>query len=228
MKKTYRKEIKYYINYIDYLNLKLKLKHLLTLDKHANPEGYFVRSLYFDNKSNSFYYDKINGVDNRKKYRIRIYNLNHYPIKFEIKSKTGHFICKESFNLRKHDIQDIIKGRYEVLLNYNNATANKLYTNFKKDSFRPVILIDYRRDAFFYEPLDLRITFDHKITKNETQLEDIFNSSIAGSNIIPDKKFILEIKFLNAIPAWIKNLLPIENFEFCAISKYALSRYIER
>jgi SPX domain protein involved in polyphosphate accumulation len=92
-----RQELKYYISYIDYLNLKSRLKALFSSDRNGNEEGYYhVRSLYFDNKLNKNYYQKMAGVEKRNKYRIRIYNLNLNPVKLEIKSKINNAISKES------------------------------------------------------------------------------------------------------------------------------------
>lgn len=92
-----RRELKYFINYIDYLNLKSKLLTIFSKDRNGNPKGYYyVRSLYFDNKSNDNYYEKIAGVEKRSKYRIRIYNLCLNPVKLEIKAKMNNVIFKES------------------------------------------------------------------------------------------------------------------------------------
>lgn len=44
-----RRELKYYINYIDYLNLKSRLQAVFSRDRNGYPEGYYhVRSLYFN------------------------------------------------------------------------------------------------------------------------------------------------------------------------------------
>jgi hypothetical protein len=47
------------------------------------------------------------------------------------------------------------------------------------------------------------------------------------SDVLSSRKIIMEVKFNNTIPVWIKNILQLERFEWCAISKYTLSRYIE-
>jgi hypothetical protein len=223
-----RRELKYYINYIDYLNLKSKLSIVFSRDRNSNAEEYYlVRSIYFDNKLNKNYYEKIAGVEKRNKYRIRIYNLKSDTVKLEIKSKINNVILKESTFISAKDIKKIISGNYSCLLNYRNPIANKVYCEFNKDYYRPVIIIDYKRYAYYFDLNNIRVTFDRKIRKNEVDLDDLFKNYIDMSYVLNNNKIIMEIKYNHAIPVWIKNILQIQRFERCAISKYTLSRYIE-
>ena len=71
-----RNELKYYISFGEYIILSNKLKKILKKDKYCkNEEGYFIRSLYFDSVNNKAFHEKMAGVENRKKYRLRIYNF---------------------------------------------------------------------------------------------------------------------------------------------------------
>ena len=77
-----RHELKYYISYPEYYNLVSRLSVSMRRDEHAAAtNGYFIRSLYFDDMYNSAYYDKEAGVMERSKYRIRIYNNSPKQIK---------------------------------------------------------------------------------------------------------------------------------------------------
>ncbi|MDD3818295.1 MAG: polyphosphate polymerase domain-containing protein [Actinomycetota bacterium] len=223
-----RRELKYYINHIDYINLKNRLSTIFTPDKNANSEGYYlVRSLYFDNKSNNNYYEKMSGVENRNKYRIRIYNLSTSPIKLEIKSKAGNVILKESVSINATDAGKLVCGDCSFLPCYKNKTANKIYYNFTKDHYRPVVIIDYIRDAYYFDLNNIRVTFDRKIKKNEVDFDGLFKKNIDMSDVLGNSKIVMEIKYSGTIPVWIKNILQLDRFEWCAISKYTLSRYIE-
>ena len=223
-----RRELKYYINYIDYLNLKSKLSNVFTKDKNSNLEGlYCVRSLYFDNKSNDNYYEKIASLDKRKKYRIRIYNINADPVKLEIKSKFNNIILKNSIVINSQDIKKIMSGDYECLLAYNNPTANKIYYEFTKDFYKPVIIIDYKRDAYHLDLNNIRITFDSDLKKDEVNLNSLFSNDLKMSPVLNNNKVIMEIKYDLTMPVWVRNVLQLSRFERCAISKYSLSRYLE-
>lgn len=223
-----RQEIKYYINFIDYYNLSNIISKIFIKDSNSDKDGgYYVRSLYFDNKTNKDYYQKIDGIERRKKLRIRIYNYNSSPIKMEIKSKFNNFIIKESFSINNKDANEIISGDYSSLLNYKNVIALKIYKEFFKDFYRPVIQIDYRREAYSYDLNQIRITFDSKLRKSEINIGDLFVNNYNMSHVLNNNKIIMEIKFNNTLPSWIKNLLQLPRFERCAISKYTLSRYME-
>lgn len=228
----FRKEYKYFINYIDYLIIKNKIKNFLKVDQYCNNNNFYnVRSLYFDNKSNNCYYEKISGIENREKYRIRIYNLKEDPIRFEIKSKINNTIIKNFIIINSSDIKKIFNSDYTCLLNYKNPIASKIFYKFSRDFFKPVVIIDYKREAYYYN-IDndiIRITFDMELKKNETNLFDLFINNIKMDNVFSVRhKIIMEIKYKNFILLWLKKLLQLERFERCAISKYTLSRYIEQ
>jgi len=112
-------------------------------------------------------------------------------------------------------------------LSYTDPIANKIYVEFNKDYYRPVIIIDFVRNAYFYDLNDIRITFDRQLEKNEVNVYDIFEKNLKMDPFLSLNKIILEIKYNNILPLWIKNLLQISRFERCAISKYTLSRFIE-
>lgn len=69
----FRHEHKYLIEYDTYVRLKHSLKKVMTLDKHSsNDKGYHIRSLYFDDLYENALNEKLSGIVNRKKYRVRI------------------------------------------------------------------------------------------------------------------------------------------------------------
>lgn len=223
-----RYELKYYINFIDYFNISSIISKIFLKDPNNDKNGaYHIRSLYFDNKSNQDYHKKIDGVEKRKKFRIRIYNLNSSPIKLEIKNKFNNYIIKKSLNINTDDANEIISGNYNNLLNYKDAVAVNAYKEFLKDFYRPVILIDYKREAYNYDLNQIRINFDSQIKKREINLSNLYINDNNTFPVLKNDKIIMEIKFNGCLPTWIKNLLQLPRFERCAISKYTLSRYME-
>ena len=72
MKEGYRHEYKYLISACSAQLLKRRLPHVMARDPHAGPTGqYTIRSLYFDDGNYSAYEEKMSGVADRVKYRIR-------------------------------------------------------------------------------------------------------------------------------------------------------------
>ena len=94
----YRHELKYYITEGDYALLKRKLSLTMEQDAFAKKNGgeYFIRSLYFDDRDDSAFREKLDGTDERDKFRIRIYNMRDDVIKLECKHKSNGYIKKQS------------------------------------------------------------------------------------------------------------------------------------
>ncbi|MFR4998312.1 MAG: VTC domain-containing protein [Clostridium paraputrificum] len=80
----YRHEIKHFINYSDYLQIRNRLKHIASIDTSSTSNGrYKIRSLYFDNLYDKVLMEKINGFNKREKFRIRFYNNDTSFIRLE-------------------------------------------------------------------------------------------------------------------------------------------------
>ena len=88
IKSKSRHEMKYQTSAGELVLLKNRINHLVPLDAHVGPSGYYsIRSLYFDDYENRCYYENENGTDPREKFRIRIYNHSTERIKLECKRK---------------------------------------------------------------------------------------------------------------------------------------------
>ena len=91
MEKNFRHEYKFLISQNAARLLKLRLPCVMSRDPHAGPAGqYIIRSLYFDDPDFAAFRDKVDGVDNRTKYRIRCYNGDTSLCRLERKEKKGH------------------------------------------------------------------------------------------------------------------------------------------
>ena len=60
--------------------------------------------------------DKLAGVEERNKYRIRIYNFSDQKIRLEKKIKRGQYIAKQSLLLSRKEYNAILNNRPEFLL----------------------------------------------------------------------------------------------------------------
>ena len=110
-RKTDRHEIKYSVSVLQAELLKTRLGALLRPDPHVRPDGsYFIRSIYFDDPDFTAYNEKLAGVKERTKYRIRFYNHDDSVIFLERKSKDGDFSGKDSVPLTRAQAA-VILGR---------------------------------------------------------------------------------------------------------------------
>ena len=83
-----RHELKFFISPLEYQVLSRALDRVLWRDRNGDENNeYHIRSLYFDTRFNDALLDKINGVKDRDKFRIRIYNFSDKLIRMECKTK---------------------------------------------------------------------------------------------------------------------------------------------
>ena len=94
-----RHELKFIINEGTYLMLRARLAPLMTVDSHGLNGEYRVTSLYFDDVYNSAYWQKVNGIETRRKFRIRAYDLDPSLITLESKHKDASYVSKLSRRL---------------------------------------------------------------------------------------------------------------------------------
>ncbi|MBS4539371.1 polyphosphate polymerase domain-containing protein [Clostridium sp. D2Q-11] len=222
----FRHEIKYFINQIQAAELRLFLQQNMDLDPNCDETGsYWIRSLYFDTIDNKDYYEKIIGHNIRKKIRLRLYDIDSPSIKLEIKNKYDSYILKETVTMSRKDVHKLINGDSSPLLNYNKATAKKVFSFMHRDLYLPKIIIDYDREAYIYPFENIRVTLDknlaasfhsHDFFKDNKSMIPIFNSPI----------LILEVKYNHIIPIFFQNLLSNFEIQRSEISKYCLGRDI--
>jgi len=223
-----RSELKYFVNNNDYLILAKRLQYILKADKYSTPlTGYRVRSLYFDSYDDECLYDKQAGILVRKKYRLRIYDTKTQKAKFEIKHKQNNQIFKETAEISRQSAIKVINGEYEELLSYNNPVLTSIYTTFVTRHYQPRVIIEYFRDAFMYDHFNIRITFDKDLRCCSGNF-DLFSDKLPLIPVLESRNQILEIKFDQILPDYIRTMLQIGSFERTAISKYTLSRRFEK
>jgi hypothetical protein len=222
--KKLRHELKYYINYYEFENLRNRLRCVVQPDKNSiGKDGYHIRSLYFDNAFDTALYEKNYGVHRRDKYRIRIYNKSDKSIKLERKSKYGDYICKESMNLTREEYEKIMNNDYEFLRAKGSQLGKDFYFKCVSEQMKPAVIVDYLREAYTYEFGDVRITFDKQLMVGVNSF-DIFNPKLVTVNAIHNKSMVLEIKFNEYLPSHIRSMLQIDSHERSAISKYVICR----
>lgn len=87
MNKGFRDEEKYLVTEGDMLVLNSKIKSVLEVDPNQKGERCRIWSVYFDDYFDQAYFENDAGVDERKKYEIRVYDNPKEYIRLEIKHK---------------------------------------------------------------------------------------------------------------------------------------------
>ena len=95
--KKFRHEHKYIEPEINLVGMQQRLGALMKKDPHVSEKGYYsIRSLYFDDYRDRFLNENIDGVDERSKWRIRIYDRSSDRISLERKIRKSDLISKQS------------------------------------------------------------------------------------------------------------------------------------
>ena len=95
----------------------------MSLDLHQEGDCYEIRSLYFDDAWDSCMNENAAGVDQREKYRIRIYGPESDVIHLEIKEKNRGLTKKRSCELTREEAAIIIFLRLRIVIVW--FTSNK-------------------------------------------------------------------------------------------------------
>jgi hypothetical protein len=219
-----RREHKYPLNWVEYQIMKKRLAIVLKLDKHSGLDGrYHIRSLYFDDFKNSALFEKQSGVANRSKFRMRIYNYCDQVIKLERKTKLNQFIHKDCARLTREDADRIIAGDVDFLDDSENDFLRDFYLKSRSNLLRPVVIVDYFREAYVYPVGNVRITFD---TELHTSMgpADFFNSKCSTTGVSQGHDIILEVKFDDVLPLHIRGLFPSTICPRCSLGKFSTCR----
>jgi len=225
--RKYRNEIKFIINKDSAEILKRKLSLLMDVDTNSYTEdnSYFIRSLYFDDLYSTAYYEKLDGVEYRKKYRIRLYNNDSKFIRLECKYKHENKTSKDQMLIDKSICDKIITGNVENIKSYNDDLLSKFLIEYKLKNLRPSIIVDYKRLAYTYSVSDVRVTFDSNISSGryDYNLYDDINTY----KVISDNEVVLEVKFNEVLPEQIAIILSTVPMIRQAFSKFAICRSIK-
>jgi len=217
-----RHEWKHEINYMDMLVIRSRMRAITTPDSHAVDGKYFIRSLYFDTLSDKALREKIDGVDNRKKFRIRYYNNDLSFIRLEKKSKWNNLGTKEMARLSTMQAQAIADGNIDWMVNHPVPLIHELYVEMKETGLRAKTIVDYTREPFVFPAGNVRVTLDYDIRTGLCST-DFLNPDTPTVPIV-DNPIILEVKWDHFLPDIIRDAVHLENRRAAAFSKYAACR----
>lgn len=222
----FRHEYKYPLTNGQMLIEDAKISAIAQKDSHAAGNGFYnIRSLYFDDYENSCYMDNENGVDEREKYRIRIYNHNIERITLELKEKLRGRTSKRSCPVTVSQCRQLMKGLIPEDIQPSQQVLHKLAYLMAVKLMRPAVIVDYDRVPYVYRPLDanVRVTFDSNITSVK-DVSTFLDEKVYGRGVMPEGCTLMEVKFDSFLPDEIYSLLQLNGLTASTFSKYYLCR----
>ena len=218
-----RSEIKYMIGMLGYETLHRLLESTIRKDSYMkSDDGYLIRSLYFDSVSDKDYFDKLHGLENRKKIRLRIYDFDSDICKLEIKNRFNNYNLKESIIIDRSAAEQLIDKKFEVLKDLDSPYAQKAYEIMKCQLYAPKVIVEYDREAYTIPEYDIRITFDKNVRGSFSH--DLYYKNHAMTPLCEPQTMILEVKFNNFLPTFLQDILSVCSGSMLSVSKYCLAR----
>jgi SPX domain protein involved in polyphosphate accumulation len=217
-----RFEVKYLVSTRALPELMGALGDYVVPDPNAGGEtGYGVFSIYWDTPDFQLFWEKVEGLKYRRKFRLRRY-LGSEKVFLEIKQRHDRTLQKrrstwpvervvrafgDGSNLSWDAVGDDPVGSEGLLM------AERL-------RMTPRVGILYRRRALFgaFDP-ELRVTFDSRVQYRTAGL-DIAHPFDTGKYVLDPRVTIMEIKYNHRAPVWLTKMIRRHELKIVRMSKY--------
>ncbi|MCR4622880.1 MAG: polyphosphate polymerase domain-containing protein [Clostridiales bacterium] len=218
----YRHEIKHIISPGDAFAVRTNLSAVAGVDSHVGEKGfYLIRSLYFDDPLDTALREKQDGVNERRKYRIRYYNDDLSYIMLECKMKRDGVGMKPQQRLTLEETQRLIEGDTSWMISSGKPLLGVLYAEMKTRLLAPKTVVEYKRVPFVYAPGNVRVTIDWDIrTGPPGQFLDPKGLTLP----IAENITLLEVKWDDYLPTVIRRAASLKGRTPTAFSKYEACR----
>lgn len=212
-----RYERKYYLTPPEAAALRRRVACLLQPDAHA-AGAYKISSLYFDDVYDTALREKLSGVAVRDKWRLRWYDDRLDFIRLERKHKENELGCKTHAPVTEQQHSRLLRGDMDAAADLPGAVGQAFRAVHATRLLRPVVVVSYMREAFSYEPGNVRITFDADLRAARPGSPVSLPVSTTGLTI-------LELKYDNMLPAVVADMLRGTLHTQLALSKYVMARF---
>ena len=219
MAQKFRHEYKHTINPAELAAIRQRLSAVMQPDSFSLGGKYEIRSLYFDNLFDKALTEKLNGVNFREKFRIRLYNGDTSFIRLEKKSKQSGLSSKQSAVLTYEQADSFARGT--PVRDSGNALIDELAFKMDTQLLKPKTIVDYTREAFVFPAGNVRITLDYNI-RTGTDTSKLLDSACV--TVPTGADIILEVKWDEFLPSFIAQAVQLGSRQTSSFSKYAACR----
>ena len=217
-----RHEWKHEISAADRIVLCRRLETVMRRDAHAGGGTYAIRSLYFDTPRDKALREKLDGVDRREKFRLRLYNGDTDFIRLECKRKRGDLSVKDTAPVTAEEVRRLLAGERDWMADPKRPLVQELGCKMRLQGLAPKVVVTYRREPFVYAPGNVRVTLDDKIrTCGDCAA---FLAPAPLTLPVRDGPILLEVKWDAFLPDIIRRAVALPGRRAGAYSKYAAAR----
>lgn len=232
-----RYEIKFLVTHSQARAILRHVKGALVPDPYGDQARYRVTSVYFDSPGHDAYWEKIDGESVRRKLRLRFYGviegprgLDNRPYFLELKYRRKDTVYKDRVRIAREHAAEILNDASVLrdlvtAIKPTNAQDRSVLFNIENYAsaawLQPSDTISYEREAW-QGAVDerVRVTFDRVVHAYPPEVYTNVDAH-SGLPIIQEGQCVMEVKFNNLIPAWLRSSLVHECLAPRRFSKYA-------
>lgn len=225
-----RFEFKYILSALVRAEVEDELRNFLNFDPYVEqmPDNkYLVRSLYFDDPVYSAFYDKVDGLHSRSKFRLRTYCTDDDGSSaafLEIKGRHNSLVYKHRVPVSRENgsswcsLGGASLSSALLLAVSSGPVREQFQYALLRKNISPIAVIDYLRRPYVskYDP-SFRITFDEKLMA--TKSDRLFFDGRCSPRKVVAGFTIMEVKFRHHMPAWFHRIIQVHELRRVSISK---------
>ena len=98
-----------------------------------------------------------------------------------------------------------------------------MFCQMQLQNLRPVVIVQYVRTPYINRTGNVRVTFDYNIASSN-DIAGFLNPDIPLRQVLPTGQSILEVKWDELLPSYIREQLELESLQWTSFSKYYLCR----
>jgi len=213
----HRREYKYLVDEDTVELVRRYIDGICTVDPHAERTGgrYLTDTLYLDTPQLHSYWSTVEDAGDRYKLRIRTYpSLGVGPVFLEVKRRVSESVLKT---------RGMFRGPWDQLLTHTTPALvdaiepkqRRAIDNFlcfyHRSAMSASTLVRYEREPYFSQIDEYaRVTFDRNVSSQR-------GLSRTASSVL------LELKFTNLVPGWMRGMVHTLGLQRLAFCKYTRS-----
>ena len=220
----FRHEHKYVEPGINLISAEMRLAKIMGKDPHVSEKGWYgVRSLYFDDHRDRYFGDSLAGVDEREKWRIRIYDRCSDHIRLECKIRRSDLVLKQSCSIDAVVFGKLTAKTAEISSD-NPPLLNRFIGEIRMHALTPAVIVEYDRTPFVCPNGNTRVTLDRNIRSSCETDAFLADRAIASRPVMSVGQDLLEVKFDAFLPDHIAHAIEHGRMRRETFSKYYLAR----
>ncbi len=211
-----RYELKYLLDDNQKDAIYASLDNHMKLDKYGRSE---IRNVYYDTDDYLLIRRSIEKPLYKEKLRFRSYGRpeENEKIFVELKKKYDGVVYKRRLSMPLKDAESWFSCK-ESVPPKGQIGAEIDFMKQRYPDIKPMMNVNYDREAFFEDDSDFRVTLDYSV---RASIDNVgLNNDDVRFDILPKGFTLMELKTTGGIPLWMTRVLDENKIYRCSFSKY--------